>query len=182
MNKREVEAALREAVDPALNALSFAYSRKYRQGWYRDTGLGQVVGVWFQVEPTTRSYLLEGSARDASHSVRCDVGFGPPGKYLYNVAGLENTLRTPFQFLGNAQRLELVARAIQAALRDAHRLGGEVSADSRRFIEMTAGSDDMFFPVDSEGELRSWLATIFPSLERAIAATVEEVRAKYAHE
>lgn len=180
MKKRELESALRTVVDPALRAQAFTYSARWRRGWYRDVRAGQSVGVWFQVAPTTATYLLDGSARDALESVRCDVGFGPPGRYMYNVAGLENTMRTPLQFLDPAQRQALATDALQRVSGNAREAGVDVTAEHRELIALTAGSDDMFFPVDGAATLRAWWDAIRPAVILAVAATIDEVHATHA--
>ena len=180
MKKRELEAALRTVVDPALRAQGFTYSARWRRGWYRDVRAGQSVGVWFQVAPTTATYLLDGSARGVLESVRCDVGFGPPGRYMYNVAGLENTMRTPLQFLDPVHRQTLAAEALQRVCVNARELGADVSAEHREFIALTAGADDMYFPVDGLATLRAWWDAIRPAVNLAVAATLDEVHATHA--
>jgi hypothetical protein len=179
MDKAATERALRTSLKKVLEHQNFTYARKGRKGWYRNI-LGDIdVGVWPQVESVSRSYTLDAWNSDDLNAVRVEVGFGPRGRYLYNVAGLENTMRYPYEHLGREERRLIAQVSMTRVSTCAESIGMELTPDFVSFLNVTTAAHDAFYPVVDPSDVDNWVRKIARPLE-AVIHEVESVATRNA--
>lgn len=151
-------------LDGQFKALGMKRLRGTPAGWVTSNVHGKGAAVWLRFETVGRMYLLiDGGQARKMTCVGAEVGFGPVGWEMYNIATTVYKTTMLHDVLSEPDRELLRESAARVVLPLANR-SADPYLNDQEYLEWRLMNRDAFFPLPDLNHVDQWCAISAPGL------------------